>query len=153
MDLRTFDLKLLLAFEAIAETESVSRSAQRLGIGQPAMSAALGRLRRLTGDRLFERTGGRMEPTARAAALMAGIAAAMAQLRMTLAEGVGFDAASARRVFTIASTDYTTALVLPPLVARLQDDAPGIGLRIASSNKQDVPELVARGEVEEALEG
>jgi len=151
MDFRGFDLNLLLAFEALADTGSVSQAARRLGIGQPAMSAALARLRRLTGDRLFERTGGRMEPTARAMALMPGISAGLTQLRMTLAEGVEFDAASASRTFTIASTDYTTALILPPLAAWLQDHGPRIDLRFSSYDKQDVPELVARGEVDLAI--
>ncbi len=151
MELRGFDLNLLLAFEALADTGSVSHAAQRLGIGQPAMSAALARLRRLTGDRLFERTGGRMEPTARAAALMPGIAAGLAQLRTTLAEGVDFAPATARRIFTLASTDYTTALLLPPLAAWLKDHGPNIDLRLSSYNKQDVPELIARGEVDLAI--
>jgi DNA-binding transcriptional LysR family regulator len=151
MDLRGVDLNLLLAFEALADAGSVSQAAQRLGIGQPAMSAALARLRRLTGDNLFERTGGRMEPTARAAALMPGIAAGLAQLRTALAEGVEFDPASARRTFTLASTDYTSALILPPLAAWLRDHGPAIDLRIASYDKQNVPELVARGEVDLAI--
>lgn len=151
MELRGFDLNLLLAFEALVDTGSVSQAAQRLGVGQPAMSAALARLRRLTGDRLFERTGGRMEPTARAAALMPGIAAGLAQLRTSLGEGVEFDPATARRTFTFASTDYTTAIVLPPLAVWLQRNAPHIDLRIAGYDKQDVPELVARGEVDLAI--
>lgn len=151
MDFRGFDLNLLLAFEALADTGSVSLAARRLGVGQPAMSAALARLRRLTGDRLFERTGGRMEPTARATALIPGIAAGLAQLRITLAEGVDFDPASANRTFTVASTDYTTAIILPPLAAWLHDHGPRIDLRFSSYDKQDVPELVARGEVDLAI--
>ena len=151
MDLRGFDLNLLLAFEALADTGSVSRAADRLGIGQPAMSAALSRLRRLTGDRLFERIGGRMEPTARAAALAPGIVAGLLQLRTTLAEEVAFDPASASRTFTLASTDYTTAIVLPRLAAWLKDHAPRIDLRFTSYDKQDVPELVARGDVDLAI--
>lgn len=151
MDLRGFDLNLLLAFEALADTGSVSQAARRLGIGQPAMSAALARLRRRTGDRLFERTGGRMVPTARATALRPGIAAGLAQLRMTLAAEVDFDPATAKRTFTLAGTDYTTALLLPPLVAWLRDNARHIDLRFSSYEKQNVPELLARGEVDLAV--
>lgn len=151
MDLRGFDLNLLLAFEALADTGSVSQAARRLGIGQPAMSAALARLRRRTGDRLFERTGGRRVPTARATALRPGIAAGLAQLRMTLAAEVDFDPATAKRTFTLAGTDYTTALLLPPLVAWLRDNARHIDLRFSSYEKQNVPELLARGEVDLAV--
>lgn len=151
MNLRGFDLNLLLAFEALVDTGSVSQAARRLGVGQPAMSASLARLRHLIGDRLFERTGGRMEPTVRAAALIPGIAAGLAQLRMTLAEGVEFDPATATRTFTLASTDYTTAVILPPLAAWLKEHGPGIDLRFSSYDKQDIPELVARGEVDLAI--
>lgn len=151
MDLRTFDLNLLLAFEALAQTGSVTRAAHRLGIRQPAMSAALGRLRTLTGDRLFEPAAGRMEPTLRALALMPGIEAALGELRRTLAREVDFTPRTAVRTFTIASTDYTSTLLLPPLLARLQREAPRIDLRMIGYGKQDVPELVARGEVDLAL--
>ncbi len=92
-----------------------------------------------------------MEPTSRAVALMPGIAAGLAQLRLTLAEQVAFDPASAVHTFTLASTDYTTALVLPPLAAWLKDHGPRIDLRFTSYDKQDVPELVARGEVDLAI--
>jgi DNA-binding transcriptional LysR family regulator len=151
MDLRAFDLNLLLAFEALANTGSVSKAADRLGIRQPAMSAALARLRNLTGDRLFERMAGRMEPTPRAIQLAAGIESALAQIRMTLAEQIDFDPTSASRTFTIASTDYTSAILLPPLSARLQDRAPRIDLRVIGYEKQDIAELVARGDIDLAL--
>ncbi len=151
MDLRSFDLNLLLAFEALAATGSVSRAARRLGIGQPAMSAALARLRALTGDRLFERTAGRMEPTARAVAMRAGIESALNRIRTTLAEEVAFDPKVATRSFTIASTDYTSAMLLPPLATRWQAQAPRVDLRVIGYDKQDIPELVARGEVDLAL--
>lgn len=151
MDLRAFDLNLLLAFEALTNTGSVSHAAQRLGIKQPAMSAALAKLRSLTGDRLFERASGRMEPTPRALALIPGIEAALAQLRVTLAEQVGFDPATATRTLTMASTDYTSAMLLPALMARLQSRSPCIDIRVIGYDKQDVPELVARGDIDLAV--
>lgn len=115
------------------------------------MSAALGRLRKLTGDRLFERTAGAMQPTPRATAMIPGVAAALGQLRTTFAEQVAFDAATARRAFVVASTDYTSAMLLPPLMAQLAREAPGVDLHIVGYDKRDVPALVARGEIDLAI--
>lgn len=150
MDLARIDLNLLLAFEALLATRSVSRAAVRLGLRQPAMSAALGRLRTMTGDRLFERASGAMQPTPRALAMAPGIAAALAQLRETLGEALPFDPATATRVFTIASTDYTGFVLLSVLLARLAA-APTVALHVVGYEKNDVPAMIDRGEIDLAL--
>ena len=73
-DLRLFDLNLLVAFEALMAERNVTRAAQRVGVGQPAMSYALSRLRELFGDELFVRASGTMQPTTRALEIAAPIA-------------------------------------------------------------------------------
>lgn len=65
-DLRSIDLNLLVVFEALIQECNVSRAAEQLSLGQPAVSAALVRLRKLFNDPLFLRIGRRMVPTARA---------------------------------------------------------------------------------------
>ena len=55
MDISRFDLNLLVAFDALFCERSVTRAARRIGLSQPAMSGALGRLRALVGDPLFVR--------------------------------------------------------------------------------------------------
>ncbi|MFY0728864.1 LysR family transcriptional regulator [Pseudomonas sp. NFX15] len=65
-DLRSIDLNLLVVFEALIQERNVTRAAQRLCLGQPAVSGALGRLRALFNDPLFNRIGHKMEPTTRA---------------------------------------------------------------------------------------
>ena len=74
MDIRAVDLNLLVVFDAMVEHRSVTRAAESLGLSQPAMSAAVGRLRTLFDDPLFVKTGAEMKPTARAAleSLLAG---------------------------------------------------------------------------------
>ncbi|HEX4878954.1 MAG TPA: LysR family transcriptional regulator, partial [Limnobacter sp.] len=64
--LSSIDLNLLVAFEAMMEQRSVTKAAENLSIGQPAMSAALSRLRHLFKDPLFVRFGREMQPTAKA---------------------------------------------------------------------------------------
>jgi DNA-binding transcriptional LysR family regulator len=69
MDIGRVDLNLLVVFEALCEHQSVTRAGAALGLSQPAMSAALAKVRVLFDDPLFIRTGGGMRPTARAEAL------------------------------------------------------------------------------------
>ena len=53
------DLNLLLALGALLEDRNLTRAGERIGMSQPAMSAALARLRRHYGDDLLERDLGR----------------------------------------------------------------------------------------------
>jgi LysR family transcriptional activator of mexEF-oprN operon len=65
-DLRSIDLNLLVIFEALIQERNVTRAAEKLALGQPAVSGALNRLRALFNDPLFKRIGHKMEPTTRA---------------------------------------------------------------------------------------
>ncbi len=151
MNLSDVDLNLLLAFEALMAEGQVTRAARRMGIGQPAMSDALRRLRVLFGDPLFVRSQGAMRPTPRARAMAPGLCTALAQLRAALGEAVPFAPAEAAATFTLASTDYTTLVLLGPLVARLRAEAPGIDLRIIGYEKDEVGVMLDRGEADLAL--
>ena len=150
MELGSLDLNLLLAFEALNEQRSVSRAAERLGIRQPAMSAALARLRLAFSDQLFVRAGGAMQPTPRAVRLAAGVSKALGELRAAMADAP-FEPLATARVFTIASTDYTTLVILPHVMAALEREAPNVDLRIVGYDKGDVPDLLDRGEIDVAL--
>jgi DNA-binding transcriptional LysR family regulator len=145
------DVKLLLAFDALIQTQSVSKAAAQLGIRQPAMSAALARLRELFGDELFVRASGAMQPTPKAARLAAPVADVLARLRAVLSDHIGFDPRAARQTFTLASTDYVTFVLGPALYADLAASAPGVDLRIVGYDKNDVPERIDRGELDVAL--
>lgn len=68
-NLRSFDLNLLIAFDALVSERSVTKAARRLRIQQPAMSHALATLRHLLADNILVRTGAIMQPTAKAAAM------------------------------------------------------------------------------------
>ena len=70
-DLRRVDLNLLIVFETLMHERSVTRAAEKLFLGQPAISASLARLRSLFDDPLFVRSGRSMEPTARAQEIFA----------------------------------------------------------------------------------
>lgn len=128
MNLASVDLNLLVAFEALMEERNVTRAGQRVGLAQPSMSSVLVRLRALFGDDLFVRSASGMQPTAKALSLARPISDALGQIRGVLQPGSGFDPATARRRLSIAVTDYGDLVVVPPLVAALRRDAPGIDL-------------------------
>lgn len=151
MKLDALDLNLLLAFEALVETRSVTRAAERLGLRQPAMSAALARLRVILADPLFVWSGGAMRPTPRAERLTPGVLKALSTLREALADPEAFDPALARQSVTLAMTDYMAFVVLPPLVAELAKAAPGLDLRVVGYDKDDIPALIDEGRIDLAL--
>jgi DNA-binding transcriptional LysR family regulator len=151
MRLAGFDLNLLLVLEAIAREESVTGAARRLGLGQSATSAALARLRATFGDELFVRTPEGMRPTPRASDLLPAVSAILAEARRALETGAAFAPRDTSRRFVLASSDYTTAVLLPRLAAFLAAEAPGAELRVIGYDKDDVPSLLARGEIDAAL--
>lgn len=126
MRFKGLDLNLLVAFDALMNTRSVSRSAERLNLSQPAMSAALARLREFFGDDLLVLQGKRMHPTAFADELMPQVRESLNGLETMLAKTPHFDPATSQRSFRIVTSDYTLASLIVPLVAELAEEAPGI---------------------------
>lgn len=146
IDLSAIDLNLLVAFEALYAEQSVTAAAQRLHVGQPAMSASLGRLRSLFGDALFVRVGREMRPTAKANAIAPQITAALDAIRATLAEPQSFIPISSKRVFTLATSDYFASLILPKMLVTFKQQAPHIDLRLITVEKESFVELI-EGEI------
>src|SRR4051794_22951645 len=100
MDIRAVDLNLLKAFDALIRERAVTRAAARIGLSQPAMSGALGRLRRLFADELFVRNPSGMEPTARAREIAPLVATAIEHIEAALNLRTGFDPALSGVIFT-----------------------------------------------------
>ena len=130
IDLSRADLNLLVLFETVLEERHVGRAAARLNISPSAVSHGLGRLRRLLNDPLFLRTPKGVVPTARATELAAPIADVLARVRSVLSTAEPFDPAVSMRLFTIGAPDGISAVVLPPLLARLRRAAPGIDIGV-----------------------
>lgn len=151
IELSQVDLNLLVAFEALFESRSVTTAASRLYLGQPAMSAALARLRALFGDDLFIRVGREMQPTRKAIAIAPGIFAALHQVRQTIQASQDFDPAADRREFVIGSADYTSFVVMPKLLAHCQAVAPNLNFRMIEFEKDRVGELLKQGTIDLAL--
>lgn len=126
MRLAGIDLNLLTALDALLAEQSVTRAATRLGVTQPAASHALRRLRELLGDPLLVRGRAGLVATPRALELRAAVRAALEAAEVVLRAAPAFDPASSDRTFVVSMIDQQAFLLLPPLLARLHDQAPGI---------------------------
>ncbi|MFD3504533.1 LysR family transcriptional regulator [Streptomyces sp. NPDC058676] len=124
MSLGGVDLNLLLALDALLGERNVTRAAERMSVGQPAMSASLGRLRKHFDDPLLVREGRRLVPTPLALSLAPAVREAVAAAEAVFGRPRGFDPLVDRRSFTIMASDYVTLILLRPLVARLAQEAP-----------------------------
>ncbi|MCR0983816.1 LysR substrate-binding domain-containing protein [Roseomonas populi] len=125
-----YDLNLLPIFIALMEERSVTRAAERLGMTQPALSNALSRLRVMLQDQLFVRERYGIQPTPVALELAPGIAEALARLDDAVLGQQEFDPSKAERLLTIAPNGYVEFVLVPAVVARLRQVAPGIRLRL-----------------------
>ena len=151
INLAAIDLNLLVAFEALLDQRSVTKAAEQLQIGQPAMSAALSRLRILFEDELFVRLGRQMQPTLKAQAIAPGILAALQQIRQAVTASQTFEASVSDRTFMIGSSDYTSVVLMPSLLELSLQTAPSINVRMIGFEKDSVGELLEQGEIDVAL--
>jgi DNA-binding transcriptional LysR family regulator len=123
LNLRSIDLNLLPVFEAVMETRQYSKAAKRLAMSQPAMSAAVQRLRDTLSDPLFVRTSKGIVPTPKAELLYQDIQGGLSQLRQGLSQQRGFNPKSQSHSFRILSGDYFEFVLLPPLIGAVESDA------------------------------
>lgn len=152
MDLNGIDLNLLVAFDALMAERSVTRAAGRLGRTQPAMSAALAKLRSLLKDELFIRGTAGLQPTPRALELAEPLQKALADIQRTLEFTQSFDPATSNASFTLALSEHPTFVLLPALVRRLQEAAPAMSLHVRCFiDRDEAVTLLDAGEVDLAI--
>src|SRR5918998_6688029 len=108
MTIAARDLNLLVSLRALLEEANVSRAAQRMGVGQPAMSSALARLRRHYKDELLLRVGREFELTPQARLLLPQVRQTVALMELALGAEEIFDPATSSRAFTILASDFAS---------------------------------------------
>jgi DNA-binding transcriptional LysR family regulator len=118
------DLHLIRVLHTVLTERSVSRAAVRLGMHQPAVSAALKRLRELAGDPLLVRSGAGMVPTDAGLLMVAPAADILRSAEVLFSDARGFDPQTATQTFRLAASDYLDPQFLPQLVAQLKAQAP-----------------------------
>ena len=148
--LDTLDLKQLRLMEALHATQSVTRTAERMGLSQPSVSIGLAHLRKMLGDPLFVRTPEGMQPTPRMEDLMPAVRQVLSGLSQLIASTSQFDASTSERNFRIFMTDASHITLMPRLFAHVNAIAPGIRLEAASIGQNVASELQS-GEADLAL--
>ena len=140
-DLNPLDARLLSVFDELYKTRSVSRAAENLGLGQPAVSIALGKFREQFGDPLFVRTGAGMKPTPLCESLVGPVREALEALDRVLGQRVEFDPTRSTRCFRLSMTDISQLVLLPSLWARLHQAAPGVQIEVLPLSAQTAGQL------------
>ncbi|MDC8757064.1 LysR family transcriptional regulator [Janthinobacterium fluminis] len=152
MHISRVDLNLFIVFEAIYDEGSITRASQKMNLTQPAISHALGRLRELFGDPLFERRGHAMVPTPLARSIVDAVRQSLRGLELTLNGVDRFDPASARRRFTLALRAALEPSILPPLMARIAVAAPQVDLAVLQSERRTLESELAAGTLDAAID-
>ncbi|MER6957373.1 LysR family transcriptional regulator [Streptomyces sp. NPDC000618] len=129
MYLSGLDLNLVLSLRALLEERNVTRAGQRIGLSQPAMSAALARLRRHFDDELLSRVGGQYELTALGRALLDRTATACDLLERVFSSRADFIPGSEEHEFTLLASDYAVAVFGAEFARTVHAEAPGVRLR------------------------
>lgn len=149
-DIKDVDLNLLKALDALLETRSVTRAAERLGLTQPAVSGMLTRLRDTFDDPLFIRSQRGVLPTRRAEGLAVPLRQALIDMQALLAPQA-FVPAKAAMTVTMAATDYAQKAVLLPFMALLRREAPDIRLSIRPVALSILGQQMEGGDLDMAL--
>ena len=149
-DIMRLDLDLLRVFDALLETGSVTRAGERLGLSQPATSAALARLRATFGDPLFVRQSRGLRPTPRAEALAGPVRRLLEDARALL-RPTAFDPKVAQGVLRIAATDYAQVTLVLPFITCLRTEAPGLTVSVQPVEPETLVQRLESGQLDIAL--
>lgn len=151
MDIKSIDLNLLVAFDAMLVQRSVTRAGEAIGLSQPAMSAAVARLRALFDDPLFVKVGASMQPTERAQALAGAVRKVMDTVQQEILQPAGFEPSRSERTFTLITPDIGEIHFLPPLLAHFARVAPHLKLSAVSRTREAAGEALAEGSADLAV--
>jgi DNA-binding transcriptional LysR family regulator len=149
IDLRRFDLNLLVVLDVLMAERSVTRAAERLGRTQSAVSHSLARLRAQLGDPLLIKGARRMEPTPFAIAFIEQAQPILRDIQRILAPRRRFEPKGSRRIFRIAAPDFALG-VFTALLGRLRSEAPGVSIEWTAPRESMLLE-VAEGRLDAAI--
>lgn len=147
-NLWSFDLNLLVAFDALMRDRNVTKAALRLKIQQPAMSHNLATLRMLMQDELFVRVGQTMQPTPRAHELSLVVGRILSQAQQALVSRNIFDPGTEERVFRIGFSSELEVILMPELAATLRTIAPRIKVLARPAAPEQVHRMLDDGTID-----
>ncbi|WP_085025991.1 LysR family transcriptional regulator [Ensifer aridi] len=147
MRFKGLDLNLLVALDALMTERNVTAAARSINLSQPAMSAAVARLRTYFRDELFTMSGREFIPTPRAEGLASAVREALLHVQLTIISGKPFNPAQSDRRFRIIVSDYVTLVFFERIVERARRDAPAVSFEFRPPT-DDNEDLLRRGEVD-----
>jgi LysR family nod box-dependent transcriptional activator len=136
-----FDLNLLVALDVLLTEKHVSRAADKLCVSQPAMSAALSRLRYYFDDPLLDRSGSKFELTPRGEDLAGEVHDLLSRIRTTLRIEPTFDPSRDTREFRLVMSDYVASVFMPLVTQQLLEEAPYVRCQVEFSNRMSLLDL------------
>jgi DNA-binding transcriptional LysR family regulator len=145
------DLNLVRVFVTIYETRSITAAAERLFLTQPTISYSLAKLRNALHDPLFTRGPDGMTPTVLGELTYHRFTVAMASIESALELARSFDPATSTQRFRLAMSDIGELIFLPPILERLQAEAPGVELQVVQVAVDEVSGWLAAGKVDAAI--
>ncbi|QRX81729.1 LysR family transcriptional regulator [Glaciimonas sp. PAMC28666] len=145
------DLNFLYVVQALFEEKSVSRAARRLGLTQPAVSHALGRLRVIFQDDLFVRAGAVMAPTPTGERVAMGAIRALALIQQDIWDARTFDPLTTTRTFSVCMSDMGMMVLLPRLLGALQQYAPHATLKPIQVQSLELASVLQDGAIDLAI--
>ncbi|WP_259664254.1 LysR family transcriptional regulator [Rhizobium bangladeshense] len=152
MNFNALDLNLIRVFDALMRERSVTRAGDRIGLSQPAVSAALNRLRHVFNDNLFVRHGSEMQPTPLASELGERARLALAEIEGMVRTVRGLELGELDRTFTLMGADFFSTLLMPFLSHKVYMQAPAVKMRLLDSARGEVARLLQDNAVDMALE-
>lgn len=152
MNIRTVNLNLLAVFEMIFQKRSISLAAQKLGMSQPAVSSALGRLRQVYQDPLFTRSPKGMLPTHRAKLLIQPIGKALGLIGTSFGEQTAFKPSECDLTFRVAMSDWLSLVLLPPLL-ELMKVAPRANLVVRNLTLKEMLDALEDNRLDVGISG
>jgi len=151
VDIGKADLNLLVVFDAMLVQQSVTRAGSAIGLSQPAMSAALAKLRVLFNDPLFVRTSSGMSPTALALELAGPVHQVLDTVKSDILQKSSFNPARTERGFGLITPDIGEFALLPKIFTRIAVDAPHAKLRAMSMPATATAQALEAGEADLAV--
>ncbi|MGY3695756.1 transcriptional regulator NodD1 [Bradyrhizobium barranii subsp. apii] len=147
MRFKGLDLNLLVALDALMTERNLTAAARKINLSQPAMSAAIARLRIYFRDELFTMRGRELVPTPGAEALASPVREALLHIQLSIISRDAFDPSQSNRRFRIILSDFMTIVFFRRIVDRIAQEAPAVRFELLPySDEPD--ELLRRGEVD-----
>lgn len=152
MHISRTDLNLFVVLDAIYSQGNITRASQTLNLSQPALSHALARLRAMFDDPLFVRQGALMVPTPFTRGIITQVRQGLQLFEASLQADQSFNPAQTQRSFHLGLRDVFEATILPPLLQKIVEQAPGISIASVRVDRREIETALSSGNLDMVLE-